>query len=124
MLLRERAERVVAGGRILCAALGAELCVIAIKTDMPEARIALIEALDAAADPRLVMSTVTAKYPAGGERQLIELVFGREVPAGGRPADVGVICQNVGTAAAVADFFLDGRPLISRIVTVTGERHR
>ena len=52
MLLRERAERVVAGGRILCSALGAELCVIAIKTDMPEARQALLDALHAAADPR------------------------------------------------------------------------
>jgi electron transport complex protein RnfC len=120
MLLRERADRVVAGGRILCAALAAELCVIAIKTDMPEARAALAEALERAADPRLALSTVTARYPAGGERQLIELVFGREVPAGGRPADIGVICQNVATAAAVADFFLDGRPLISRIVTISG----
>jgi electron transport complex protein RnfC len=120
MLLRERADRVVAGGRILCAALGAELCVIAIKTDMPEARAALLEAIERAADPRLGVSTVTAMYPAGGERQLIELVFGREVPAGGRPADIGVICQNVATAAAVADFFLDGRPLISRIVTISG----
>jgi electron transport complex protein RnfC len=120
MLLRERAERVVAGGRILCAALGAELCVIAIKTDMPEARAALLEAIESAADPRFGVSTVTAMYPAGGERQLIEMVFGREVPAGGRPADIGVICQNVATAAAVADFFLDGRPLISRIVTISG----
>jgi electron transport complex protein RnfC len=120
MLLRERADRVVAGGRILCTALGAELCVIAIKTDMPEARAALLEAIKRAADPRIGASTVTARYPAGGERQLIELVFGREVPAGGLPADIGVICQNVATAAAVADFCLDGRPLISRIVTLTG----
>jgi electron transport complex protein RnfC len=120
MLLRERADRVVAGGRILCTALDAELCVIAIKTDMPEARAALLDALDQAGDPRLALSTVTAKYPAGGERQLIELVFGCEVPVGGRPADIGVICQNVATAAAVADFFLDGRPLISRIITISG----
>jgi electron transport complex protein RnfC len=94
--------------------------VIAIKTDMLEARAALLDALERAADPRLGVSTVTARYPAGGERQLIELVFGREVPAGGRPADIGVICQNVATAAAVADFFLEGRPLISRIVTISG----
>lgn len=120
MLLRERADRVVAGARILCAALGAELGVIALKTDMPEARVALLDALERAADPRLAVSTVTAKYPAGGERQLIELVFSREVPAGGLPADIGVICQNVATAAAVADFFLHGRPLISRIVTISG----
>ncbi|MCL4778823.1 MAG: electron transport complex subunit RsxC [Gammaproteobacteria bacterium] len=120
MLLRERAGRVVAGARILCKALGAELAVIAIKTDMPEARAALLAALDQAGDPRLAISTVTAKYPAGGERQLIELVFGREVPAGGLPADIGVICHNVATAAAVADFFLEGRPLVSRIITISG----
>jgi electron transport complex protein RnfC len=87
---------------------------------MPEARNALYNALQAAGDPRLVLSVVTAKYPAGGERQLIELVLGREVPAGGHPADAGVVCQNVATAAAVADFFRHGQPLISRIVTVTG----
>ena len=120
LLIRERADRVVAGGQLLLAALGAQRCVIAVKTDMPAARIALYNALQAAGDPRLVMSVVTAKYPAGGERQLIELVFGREVPAGGHPSDSGVLCQNVATAAAVADFFLAGQPLISRIVTVTG----
>lgn len=120
MLLRERAEVVVAGARLLLAALGARHCVIAVKTDMPEARVALYNAIQAAGDPRLDLSVVTGKYPAGGERQLIELVLGREVPAGGHPADVGVVCQNVGTAAAVADFFTRGQPLISRIVTVTG----
>ena len=120
LLIRERAGRVVAGGQLLLAALGAQRCVITVKTDMPEARIALYNALQAAADPRMVMSVVTAKYPAGGERQLIELVLGREVPAGGHPAASGVLCQNVATAAAVADFFLGGQPLISRVVTVTG----
>jgi electron transport complex protein RnfC len=120
MLIRERADCVVAGGRLLLTALGAQRCVIAVKTDMPKARVALYNAIEAAGDVRLVMSVVTAKYPAGGERQLIELVLGREVPAGGHPADVGVLCQNVATAAAAADFFLRGQPLISRIVTVSG----
>jgi electron transport complex protein RnfC len=120
LLIRERADRVVAGGQLLLAALGAQRCVIAVKTDMPEARVALYNALLAAGDERIVMSVVTAKYPAGGERQLIELVLGREVPAGGHPADTGVLCQNVATAAAVADFFQQGQPLISRIVTVSG----
>jgi len=120
LLIRERADRVVAGGRLLLAALGAQRCVVAVKTDMPEARVALYHALERAGNPRIVMSVVTAKYPVGGERQLIELVLGREVPVGRYPADVGVLCQNVATAAAVADFFERGRPLISRIVTVTG----
>ena len=119
-LLRERADRVVAGARLLVAALGARQCVIAVKNGMAEARAALYHALEAVADPRLALSVVTARYPAGGERQLIELVLGREVPAGGHPADVGGVCQNVATAAALADFFARGQPLISRIVTVTG----
>jgi electron transport complex protein RnfC len=66
------------------------------------------------------VSVVTAKYPAGGERQLIQLITDEEVPDGGLPSDIGYLCQNVGTAAAVADLFHDGRPLISRVVTVTG----
>ena len=119
-LLRERADRVVAGGLLLLAALGGQRCIIAVKTDMPAARVALYHAIAAAGDPRVALSVVTAKYPAGGERQLIELVLGREVPAGSHPAAVGVVCQNVATAAAAADFFLQGQPLISRIVTVTG----
>jgi electron transport complex protein RnfC len=120
LLLRERADRVVAGTRLLLEAVGARRGVIAVKTGMTEARVALVRALEAAGDSRLALSVVTGRYPAGGERQLIELVTGREVPAGGHPADVGVVCQNVGTAAAVADFFDRGQPLLSRIVTVTG----
>jgi electron transport complex protein RnfC len=119
-LLRERPGRVVAGAQLLLAATGIARAVIAVKTDMPAARIALYDALQAAADPRLGLAVVTGKYPAGGERQLIELVLGGEVPAGGLPRDAGVVCQNVATAAAVADFFTTGQPLISRIVTVTG----
>jgi len=106
--------------RLLLAATGIPRAVIAIKTDMPAARIALSDALQAAADPRLSLAVVTGKYPAGGERQLVELVLGTEVPAGGLPRDAGVVCQNVATAAAVAGFFATGQPLISRIVTVTG----
>ncbi len=120
VLMRERADRVVAGGRLLLAATGARRCIIAVKNNMPESRVALYNALQVAGDPRVVLSVVTARYPVGGERQLIELVLGREVPAGGHPADSGVLCQNVATAAAVADFFERGQPFISRIVTVTG----
>jgi electron transport complex protein RnfC len=60
-------------------------------------------------------------YPSGGEKQLIRILTGREVPTSGLPAQVGVICHNVATTAAIADAVLEGRPLISRIVTVTGE---
>jgi Na+-translocating ferredoxin:NAD+ oxidoreductase subunit C len=64
--------------------------------------------------------SIPSTYPAGGERQLIKVLTGREVPSGGLPADLGIVCQNVGTLKAVRDAVLLGQPLISRIVTVTG----
>jgi electron transport complex protein RnfC len=121
MLLRERAARVIDGARLMMRASGATHAVIAVETDMPEARIALADALAAQGSVGDIgISVVTAKYPAGAERQLIELVTGLEVPAGGLPRDVGLLCQNVGTAAAVSELIRDGRPLVSRLVTVTG----
>lgn len=120
MLLRERAADVIAGAGIMLRAAGIARAVIAIKNSMTAARIALRDALDAAGDPRLALAQVTARYPAGGERQLVEMLTGREVPAGGLPADVGCVCQNVATAAAVARLFASGEPMISRIVTLTG----
>jgi electron transport complex protein RnfC len=120
MLMRERAGRVIDGARIMLAALGCEQAVIAVESDMPEARAALRAALDELMLTNVGLAEVTAKYPAGGERQLIELLTGREVPAGGLPRDIGIVCQNVATAAAVSDLCRNGTPLISRIVTVTG----
>ncbi len=119
-LLRERASMVIEGASIMMRALGTEHTVIAVEADMPEARVALDRALRAADGGDIGIAVVTTKYPAGGERQLIELLTGEEVPAGGLPRDIGYVCQNVGTAAAVGDLFRTGRPLISRIVTVTG----
>jgi electron transport complex protein RnfC len=120
MLIRERAASVISGTRIMMLALGAGRAVIAVEADMPEARVALDDTLRAAGDFGVGIAVVTAKYPAGGERQLIELITGDEVPSGGLPRDIGYVCHNVGTAAAVASLFQAGRPLISRIVTVTG----
>jgi len=60
------------------------------------------------------------QYPQGSEKQLINAITGREVPAGGLPMDAKCVVQNTGTAAAVADAVLRGRPLVERIVTVTG----
>ena len=120
MLLRERAAKVIRGAQIMMHALGAPDTVIAIESDMPEARVAIYDAIEAIGDDRIHESVVTAKYPAGGERQIIQLVMGQEVPEGALPSDIGYICHNVATVAAVADFFDEGRPLISRVVTVTG----
>jgi electron transport complex protein RnfC len=119
MLMRERADQVISGAEIVCRALQAERCTIAVEDDMTEAA----QALRAAAKQSKIVPeivTVPSIYPAGGERQLITALTGHEVPSGKLPQDIGVVCQNVGTVAAVARWIRDGEPLISRIVTVTG----
>jgi len=121
MLMRERADDIVYGARVLLHALEADECVIALEDSSPQAADALRAALARADDARIRLVTVPTLYPVGGERQLITAVFGREVPSDGWPLDIGIVSQNVATAAAVARWIRDGEPLISRIVTVTGD---
>lgn len=118
MLLRERAPAVRDGGRILARIVGASRIVLAIEDRMHGALAAAREALAGADDIAVV--AVPTIYPEGGERQLIRVLTGAEVPSGGLPADLGVLCHNVGTAAAVADAVLRGLPLVERYVSVTG----
>jgi len=120
-LLRERPGEVLAGAQVLLRALDIDRCCIAIEEDKPQARDALETAIAATGETRIEVVSVPAVYPEGGERQLIKVLTGEEVPARGVPPDIGYLCQNVGTAAAVARAVLQGEPLISRIVTVTGE---
>ena len=121
MLLRERPGEVLAGAQVLLQALEIGRCCIAIEDDKPLALQALVDAIRAAGETRIEVVSVPAVYPEGGERQLIKVLTGEEVPARGVPPDIGYLCQNVGTAAAVGRAVLRGEPLISRIVTVTGE---
>lgn len=119
-LMRERAQDVVDGAAILKHALNATACVIAIEDNKPEAVQSLRDAIKQSNAADFSVIVVPTLYPTGGEKQLIKIVTGREVPSQGLPADVGVICHNPGTAAAVHRVFAQGEPLISRIVTVTG----
>jgi len=119
-LLRERASDVVLGTQVMLAACGAARATIALEDDKPEARAALEAALADAGDSRLEIVVLPAVFPLGAEGLLIAAVSGREVPSGALPPEVGVVCQNVGTAAAVARFVSEGVPALSRIVTVTG----
>jgi electron transport complex protein RnfC len=98
--------------------VGARRVLVGIEDNKPDAAAAMHRA--AAVDDRVEVVVVPTKYPSGGEKQLVRVLTGVEVPSHGIPAQVGIVCHNVGTAAAVADAVLDGRPLISRIVTVTG----
>lgn len=120
MLMRERAHDVVHGARILMHALEARGCIIAVEDNAPLAAEALRAAL-AEVDAPIRLQVVPTVYPSGGERQLIASIFGREVPFAGLPPDIGILCHNVGTAAAVTRWVRDGEPLISRIVTITGD---
>ena len=119
-LMRERAADVVLGARVMLHASGAARCTIAVEDDKPQAIAALETALAATSDPRLEVRVLGAVYPAGAERQLIATVTGLEVPHDGLPPAIGLLCQNVGTAAAIARLVRTGLPQTSRIVTVTG----
>lgn len=120
MLMREQPEKIILGARILRRALGAERVVIGIEDQMGAVEEALSRAAKSSECKSVSVVKVTTIYPEGGERQLIQVLTGLEVPVGGRPSDLGMVCQNVATAAAVADAIVDGKPLIERYVTVTG----
>jgi electron transport complex protein RnfC len=118
-LLRERAPDVLAGGRLLARLCGAARIVLAMEERMGSALPAVHAALGEAADIELVL--LPDRYPAGGERQLIQSITGEEVPDGGLPRDLGVLVQNVGTAHAALRAARDGEPLVSRFVSVGGD---
>ncbi|MCQ4310256.1 electron transport complex subunit RsxC, partial [Pseudomonas stutzeri] len=118
LLMREKAAELVAGIGILEYLIKPQQVLIGIEDNKPEA-IAAVRA--AVADRPYVVKVFPTKYPSGGEKQLIQILTGEEVPSGGLPADIGMLCQNVGTCVAIHDAVLLGEPLISRVTTLTGE---
>ncbi|MDF2179320.1 electron transport complex subunit RsxC [Aliiglaciecola sp. CAU 1673] len=118
-LMREHAWQIRQGIDVICHLLQPKYVLIAIEDNKPQA----IEAMQVACqeNPDYVICKVETKYPAGGEKQLIQILTGREVPSKGLPIDVGVIMQNVGTCYAIADAIFAGKPLIQRVVTLTGQ---
>ena len=122
MLMRERALDAIRGIQILMKLTSADNCLIGIEDNKPEA----IKAMEAAlhkvhGEHHMTVVTIPTKYPSGGEKQLIKILTGKEVPSGGIPSAVGVVCQNVGTCEAVYHAIAEGKPLISRITTITGD---
>ncbi len=116
-LMRDQAAAIVDGIRIMLHATGAQRALVGIEDNKPEA----IAAMQAAAGGAVEIRPVPARYPMGSEKQLIQVLTGTEVPADGRPADIGVIVHNVGTALAVRAAVREGKPLISRLLTVNGQ---
>jgi electron transport complex protein RnfC len=117
-LMRDRAAEVVDGIRIVLHATGATAALVGIEDNKPEAIAAMQQAAAGHAEVRV--KPVPARYPMGSEKQLILMLTGREVPAMGRPADIGILVHNVGTLAAVREAIRFGRPLVSRLVTLNG----
>lgn len=120
-LMREQADDVLDGIEILRHVIGARSVLIGIEDNKPEAAQSLRQSLGQRGMNDVTVREVATKYPSGGEKQLIKLLTGIEVPSQGLPSEVGVLCQNVATTVSVADAVLRGIPLISRIVTLTGK---
>ena len=122
MLMQERAEEIVLGIEILQHILQPETVLIGVEDNKPKAIEALNHFLKVSRDDthNIHVIEIPTKYPSGGEKQLIQILTGKEVPASGIPADIGIVCQNVGTAYSIYQAVAKGEPLISRITTVTG----
>lgn len=120
LLMREQAVAVIEGAKIILHTLGIKHCLIGVEDNKPEAIKALEKVRDELVYRNIDIVEVPTLYPTGGEKQLIKILTGNEVPAGEIPADIGIVCHNVGTASAIFDAVMGGKPLISRLVTVTG----
>ncbi|WP_067098149.1 electron transport complex subunit RsxC [Marinomonas atlantica] len=120
MLIREKTLELILGIEILQHLVEAKHVVIGIEDNKPTA-IAALEKLLKERQSSIQVAIVPTKYPSGGEKQLIQLLTEKEVPSGQYPADIGILCQNVGTCVAVYEAIKHGRPLISRFTTLTGD---
>lgn len=116
-LMLETPERVLEGAAIVARILGVKQVFVGVESNKPDA---IAELSKTASKWGVKVVPLRVRYPQGAEKQLIYALTGRKVPAGGLPMDVGCVVQNVGTCAAACDAVRLGRPLIERIVTVTG----
>ena len=119
-VMMEKGGELLTGARLLAKAIGVDQIYVGIENNKPDA----IKALQVLAGSYLGIEIVPLKmrYPQGGEKQLIAAITGRQVPSGGLPIDVGAVVQNVGTALAVYEAVMKNKPLVERVVTVTGPK--
>lgn len=119
-LMLEHSDEIIVGTQLLMKAVGVEKGYIAIENNKPDA--IQVMQLKAMAVHNIDVIPLQVKYPQGGEKQLIDAVIRRQVPAPpALPVSVGAIIQNVGTAFAVYQAVMKNKPLFERIVTVTGK---
>ena len=118
-LMDEHPKEVIEGLKIIMKALGVKEGHVGIELNKPDS----IKAMQSAAsgEPNITIHALEIKYPQGAEKMLIKAIKGREVPSKGLPMDVSVVVQNIGTALAIYEAVRFGKPLIERVVTVTGK---
>lgn len=121
ILMQTDPLRVLQGISLLQTLLQPVKTLIGIEDNKPQAIQALQQAMRELNLPHTEIVSVPTLYPSGGEKQLIKLLTGKEVEKGKLSFDIGILCQNVGTCAAIADAVYQRKPLVSRIVTVTGD---
>ena len=117
-LMRERASAIIEGVQILARLLQPKEVLFAIEDNKPEAIKAIAEACD---ETNIEVVVLPTKYPSGAQKQLIQNLLGFEIPRGKHSVDLGVVMYNAGTCYAIARAIAHSEPLLSRIVTVTGE---
>lgn len=125
MLMRTDPDAVLSGLRLLMRIVGATKAIVGTEDNKPEAFAAMRGAVNG--DGSIDVQSFRVMYPQGAEKQLIKAISGREVPnfnaaanRPGLPLDIGVVCSNVQTALAVHNAVYHGRPLVERVITVTG----
>jgi electron transport complex protein RnfC len=119
-VMLEKAEEILVGTQILMRALNVSVAHIGIENNKPDAIKHLTELSSKYQGIKIVPLYV--KYPQGGEKQLIKAAINREVPSGALPIDVGAVVHNVGTALAVYEAVQKNKPLVERVVTLTGKK--
>ena len=119
-LMLEHGEEIIVGIEILKRALGVDRAIIGIENNKKDA----IEYMTKLAQSKLGIEVqpLKLKYPQGGEKQLIDACIGRQVPSGALPIEVGAVVDNVATIYAVYEAVQKNKPLISRVMTVTGKK--
>ncbi len=119
-LMQTQPEKILKGAQLLAHCIGAEKIQIVVEDNKTDALQALRDAREAM-QLEIGIITIPTKYPSGGEKQLIEIVTGKQVPKEKFPAHMGITVQNLATTTAVYDALVEDTPLIERLVTVTGK---
>ncbi|NDV46547.1 electron transport complex subunit RsxC [Paludibacter sp. 221] len=120
-LMMEHTEEILIGISILMKALQVERTVIGIENNKKDAIELFKNRIQARSFDGIEVVALKVQYPQGGEKQLIDAAIGRQVPSGALPIEVGAVVQNVGTVFAIYEAVQKNKPLIERVVTITGK---